>query len=89
MDLFKEPVPNFNIKGRDKVASLSGTIFSLFVITTMILYATVKFLQLKDRDNPNIASFIEEGVNTDREHGLNLSELNFMFAWSVEGFIDK
>lgn len=39
----------FNLKGRSKVASVSGTICSTFIIVTMLMYTTVKFIQLEGR----------------------------------------
>ena len=68
---------------------MSGTIASAFIIIIMIMYSSVKFIQLEQRANPNISSYIEEGVNVGKEQGVNFADINFRFAFTIEGFLDK
>ena len=88
-DLFQEPIPMFNLRGRNTVASISGTIVSIFIIVTLVIYTTIKFIQLESRANPNISSYIEEGVIFGRESEINFADSNFMLAWTIEGYIDR
>ena len=53
----------FNLGGRHKIASVSGTIVSVFITFLLIVYTCIKFIQLETRANPLISSYIEEGVN--------------------------
>ena len=79
----------FNLRGRKKVASLSGTIVSIIMTFILIMYSAVKFIQLNERSNPNISSYIEEGAIQGKNEGINFADVDFKFAFSVEGYIDK
>ena len=43
IDLFKQPLPGFNIRGRTNVSSIPGGIVSLFMLLILLFYAALKF----------------------------------------------
>ena len=57
MDSFGLHLPNFNLKGSEKVGSVLGGIFSLAINLVVLMYGTLKFLQLIEKHNPNISSY--------------------------------
>ena len=58
-DIFPQDVPAFNIRGRTKVPSFTGAIFSFIIFNILLLYGAIKMTQLAARSNPNIASFVQ------------------------------
>ena len=57
LDLFKEPLPGLNVRGLNSIASVTGGLVSLIIMTIMTLYATIKFFHLIDHHNPLVGSF--------------------------------
>ena len=55
LDLFKEPIPGFNIEGRAGVGTLIGSLLSISLIIVMILYGGIKFDILVNRVKPSIS----------------------------------
>ena len=88
LDSFGKDVPAFNIKGDKKVNTAVGGVISAFIITLVLIYASIKLNQLINRDNPNIneTDIPDHYTIEDR---TNLDEINFRMAWSVEGVLDK
>ena len=43
MDMFGEPLPTFNIKGKSEVRTHCGGCLSMALIFTVIMFATLKF----------------------------------------------
>ena len=53
-DLFKEPIPGFNIEGRTSVGTLLGSLLSICIIIVMLDYGEIKFEILVNKVNPTI-----------------------------------
>ena len=87
IDLFQRGIPSFNIKGRTFVSSLPGGIFSLIIFSTMIFYASVKFVHLVSRHNPTVSSYKNEFF-FDASEEVDLYESSVHFAFGVEGYVD-
>ena len=83
IDMFQESVPGFNVKGRQKVRSCAGGIFSFVVLSVTFSFALLKGDQLLSRFNPTINQFNEEDyyANDDR---LSLADTNFNMAFAIE-----
>ena len=65
-----------------------GGIISTCILTLVFIYAGIKFDHLVNRENPNI-NVVEIEDHYDIEEVLNLTEIGFRLAWSVEGNLDK
>ena len=88
VDKFGKDVPAFNINGETKVNTVVGGIISTCILTLVFIYAGIKFDHLVNRENPNINKIdIEDYYSV--EEVLNLTEIGFRLAWSVEGNVDK
>ena len=88
MDLFAEPVPNFNIRGKTKVSSVLGSILSAILLLIVLFYGANKFTFLLERRNPTISSYAERGAVTKNDK-INLRDENLRFAFGIEGFLDN
>ena len=84
-DLFKQPIPQINLQGRQEVASWFGTLISIVIIALMCIYASLKFDLLIQRNNPNISK-TEEIAALDESDVLNLGEAGLKFAFTAENF---
>ena len=84
LDRFGQPIPAFNMKGKDKVNTIAGGFFSIILFMTLFMYSSFKFTYLVTKHNPNISTYIKE----DEMFGtvLNLNERNFRFAFTVEPY---
>ena len=88
MDLFGVDLPTFNIKGESKVATVTGGLLSFFVGVVFFIYGSLKLSHLMDKYNPNISEVKEQNFyNSDTR--LNLHDIGFRFAFSVEGYVDQ
>ena len=58
LDLFKQPLPQFNLKGQDSISTRVGGFCSLFLLGIILLYSTVKFNQLRTLANPIISTYV-------------------------------
>ena len=88
MDIFGRPMPGFNIKGTKQVHSLLGSVCTLMIFITVLMYASAKFVQLHVRHNPNISTY-EEAKFYSKDDPMNLNQVNFRFAISFEGYHDS
>ena len=77
------------MSGAKVVHTKTGGLLSFCMFVLIIIYATLKLIQLFDRDNPNVSQFLEPNVYDNREDKLDLNEINFRMAFSVEGFLDR
>lgn len=53
-DLFGEPIPAFNVRGKDKVKTPPGGILSTIIITISLGFAIIKWFELMARSDPII-----------------------------------
>ena len=60
MDAFGQPLPNFNIKGSDKVNTIAGGFFSLILFGVVFMYSILKFSHLMTKHNPAVSSYFKE-----------------------------
>lgn len=88
LDSFGKDVPAFNIKGETKVNTAVGGVISTFIITLVLIYASIKLNQLINRDNPNINE-TDIADHYSIEDRIDLNDINFRMAWSVEGVLDE
>ena len=57
MDIFKRPLPAFNIRGRSEIGTVTGALLSFLLIIILLFYSMVKISQLISQTNPTISSF--------------------------------
>ena len=88
IDIFKQPLPSFNLKGQGSVSTLVGGFCTMLLFSIVLLYSTIKFLQLKQMANPVVSSYIKES-SFGSDEILNMNERNFKVAFAVEGFRTK
>ena len=88
IDLFKLPIPSFNVRGRETIGTWPGAVASFCIFFVLILYGALKLSQLMSRANPNISAYVEKNF-FDSSEILNLKENNMRFAFGVEGFLDR
>ena len=87
IDVFGRPLPAFNIKGRSEVNTRVGGLISLIIISTVLVYASIKLMFLIKRHNPQLSSYSRDSIYIDGETVI-LNEQNFRIAFAIEGFGD-
>ena len=55
LDIFGIPIPSFNLKGRMSVQTGTGGVVSFIILLIMVLYASLKFIHLIEKENPNVS----------------------------------
>ena len=85
MDYFGYDLPNFNIKGSEKINTIAGGIFSLVLFMVVFMYGALKFSHLMTKHNPQIGSYFKE--NEMSGIALNLNERNYRIAFTVESYM--
>ena len=80
-DLFERPVPSLNLKGKETIRTLTGSILSLVLRSIMVIFGLLKLNHLLSRHNPTINTFLEEDAFED---GANFdtakNDFNLAFA---------
>ena len=80
-DFFGQPLPQGNIDGQEKVRTHFGGLVSLVFAYITLLFAFLKLQHLLTRHNPQVNSYVEEGVfDTDERLRINEHE-DFMIAF--------
>ena len=69
MDTFAEPLPMFNLKGKDHAPTHCGGVMTLMIIGVVLIYAIVKFEHMITRYSPQLASYSQDVPPGDK---LNL-----------------
>ena len=88
IDIFGEPLQAFNLKGETVITTLTGGISTFIILIIFIAYGSLKAIHLKEKKNPDILSLTEKGV-FDSSHVLNLDDMGFKFAWTIENYLDN
>ena len=88
IDLFQKQLPTFNMRGTTTVASKAGGVLSFSIFFILLMYATLKMIQLLGRANPNVSSYYEQNF-FDSSEVINFKEKGIRLAFGIEGFLDK
>ena len=83
IDAFGEPLPSFNIKGKDHVYTLGGGVITMLITIVVLAYAAVKFEHLTSRYSPNMSSYL---TDIGENENMNLTQRNFRIAFSIENY---
>ena len=86
--MFGRPMPTFNLNGKAEVKTYTGGVMSVILVGVLIAYGMMKLLQLLDKHNPNLAQYTETNV-FDFNDQLNLNDIDFRFAFTIEGYLDQ
>ena len=86
-DGFGSDLPTFNLKGETNVQTCSGGVLTLLITLVTLAYAAIKSVHLASKKNPQVTEFTEEGF-FESSDVLNLSDVGFLMAFSVEGSVD-
>ena len=82
--MFKREVPTFNMRGKTRIASVTGAFLSFVILFIMLLYGIVKYYQLHTRSNPNVSTFVSHNY-FDGTNVVNFKEQGLRFAFGIEG----
>lgn len=85
IDIFGAPLPAFNIKGTTVVHTVSGGLTTFLIIVVMLAYASIKTIQLFSKHHNNVVQITEKNF-FDYHDRLDLNEIGFRLAFSVEGY---
>lgn len=85
LDLFKQRIPQINLKGREEAASWFGTFISLIILGLMSIYIPLKFDMLMTRHNPSISKTEDLGA-LGEDDVLDLGQAGLKFAFNAENF---
>ena len=88
IDLFKQAIPSFNMRGRQHISSWPGGLMSFFIFFVILIYGALKFVILVSKANPNVSTYMEQNFY-DSDEKINLKEKGIRFAFGIEGFLDK
>ena len=85
MDAFGQKLPTFNIKGSDKINTITGGFFSIILYMVVFMYSTIKLSHLISKHGPNISTYYKE----DEMSGvpISLKDINYRFAVTIESYL--
>ena len=61
---------------------------TFLVVVVMLIYGSIKLIHLFDKHNPIVGSFYEKNY-FDYKERLDLNQIDFRLAFSVEGYHDR
>ena len=88
IDLFGRPVPSFTLKNQQKITSIVGGLFTLFITCMMLMYGSIKWRELATKSNPLITQAVIQN-EFDSSQIVNLNDRNFRIAFAVTGAFDN
>lgn len=88
VDKFGAELPTFNIKGQTQFTTITGGILTCMLLTIFSGYALLKLTHLKNKHNPRIGELTEHNFY-DYTTQIDLSEIGFKMAFTVEGYLDS
>jgi hypothetical protein len=71
-DIFGAPMPSFNYRGASTIGTPFGCILSLFLLTLLSLYGTIKFNHLVTKKNPVLSKAAQSNRYQTEEDALDL-----------------
>ncbi len=86
--MFGADLPMFNLKGKAQVNSKTGIAVSFVLLSVILVYACLKFVHLVTMHNPQTSEVLEQNI-FDSETKLDLNQIKFKIAFSVEGYDDQ
>ena len=85
-DSFGKEVPAFNIKGESRVNTALGGTITFAILSVSLIYSCIKIIQMVNGDNPIISALVLPSF-FGAEDILNLYEVNFRMAFTIEGYV--
>lgn len=58
-DMFGQPLPTFNVRGEEFLKTKFGAFVTMLLITSIMIYGMLKFIQMESRANANISEYVE------------------------------
>ena len=81
LDLFYEPMPAFNIKGKESVKTWIGAMCSVIIMTLTVAFGLLKLQHLVEKKNPALVTNTED---LGEYASFKLDDDGFMMAFSLE-----
>ena len=88
IDVFKQPLPGFNIGGETSFGTMEGGIFTIALFFLLAVYGIHRFNVLVTKRNPNLTQLLLEGEN-DPMTGTYFLNDGFKIAYAVENYHSK
>ena len=87
LDMFKEPLPAFNIEGEGHIRTYCGGCVSLIIVYVLFLFAMLKLTHLMSRQNPQVNTYVEREAFDESDIWYVEDAQDFMIAFAVTHFI--
>ena len=84
-DLFGQPYPAFNLRGKNEINTFCGSIVSIVIIYIVIMFGSLKFAHLLSHHGPTINTYTQKNAFTS-EDIFNSEENDFMVAVTLEDY---
>lgn len=85
LDMFGQKIPSFNLKGKDTVYTMAGSLMSLAIMIVLLLFASIKFIHLSERYNPNVSQLLVKNFFSETDQ-LVLKDEDFRLAFTLEDY---
>ena len=87
LDMFRQPLPAFNIEGEGHIRTYCGGCVSLIIIYVLVLFAVLKLQHLLSKHNPQVNTFVTRDHFEDSDIFTPGEDDNFSIASVVTNFI--
>ena len=84
-DMFGQPLPTFNVRGEEFLKTKFGAFVTMLLLTSIIMYGMLKFIQMESRANANISEY-EERQTFDQNNPINQNQIGFRMAFAMRSF---
>ena len=86
IDFFGEPIPAFNLAGREVIKTMFGAFTSLSILAITFAFASMKYTHLIERRNPTI-NINKAALASDLQYSTGSDD--FMLAFATESYRSK
>ena len=89
IDMYKMPLPSFNIKGETHVSTHCGGCFTLMIIFVIFMFASLKLQHLLSKHNPVVNAFVDRDVFDENDVWHAGDDQDFMMAFAVIDLLNE
>lgn len=87
LDMYKTPLPSFNLDGSTHIRTHCGGLVSLVIILVLFMFSVLKFDHLLSKQNPQVNVYVERDVYDESDEWNAGEDDDFIMAFTVGDFV--
>ena len=86
LDMYREPLPGFNIEGSTHVRTYCGGCITLIISLVLFMFSTLKLQHLLQKHNPVVNTHVKVDEFDEKDVWYGAEDEDFMMAFALSRF---